>query len=644
MFSTYFLTSETRDLVTQWHSAYAYDYWLVVLSCLVAMFASYTAFHLITRVNAACRPTTKAAWLFTGAVSMGSGIWSMHFIAMLAVLMPGAVRYDIVLTGLSAVFAIIASGFAFYVATTGARTVARLAGGGTLLGAGIGAMHYTGMAGMQMDGKILYDPFMFAVSVLVAVSLSSVALRLLYQSVESIELPRQVLKLASGSVMGLSIAAMHYTAMGATYTFQTDHHSIIGLELNASLMAAIITVGALTIFGLALIASAVDQRMEIKNREAQQSESFLAAVVNNIADAIIAFDRNGVVQMSNPAADHMFGYGRSEFVGKNVSILLPPEELEAHEKHVRNSDLDESRVLGIRRALCGQRKDGSSIHVQISLTAMQSDKGRMFIGVCQDITERKRTEERMRMAMRHSELANRAKSEFLANMSHELRTPLNAIIGFSELIRGEIFGPLGSPKYLEYVRDINLSGTHLLALINDILDLSKIEAGKVDLYKSAVDVAAAVWSSLHLVGERAEVGGVKLETEIADNLPSLYADERKLKQILINLLSNAVKFTGVGGKVTVRVWSHPNDGYVLQISDTGIGIAPENIPRALAPFQQVDSDLNRQYEGTGLGLALSKSLVELHGGSLDLQSKVGIGTTVAVRFPAEMRTPVVARA
>ncbi len=635
MFNKYFLTSETRDWVTQWCMAYSYDYWLIFLSCLVAMFASYTAFHLIARVSAALKPTAKAAWLLTGAASMGIGIWSMHFIAMLAVLMPAAVRYDIVLTGLSAIFAIIASGFAFYVVSTGARTGARLIGGGTLMGGGIGAMHYTGMAGMHMNATILYDPFLFALSVLVAVSLSTVALRLLYLSVESIEFPKQILKIVSGGVMGLSVAAMHYTAMAATYFLPTDHQSVSGIELDTPLMVAIISVGALAILSLVLIASVVDRRLEIKDHEAQQSEGFLAAVVNNIADAIIAIDRNGIVQMSNPAAEQMFGYGRSEIVGKNVSILLPPEERELHEKNVRESGLRESRILGIRRALSGRRKDGSSIDVQISLSAMQNNKDRIFIGVCHDITERKRTEAQMQMAVRQSELANRAKSEFLANMSHELRTPLNAIIGFSDLIQSEAFGPLGNPKYLEYLQDINQSGTHLLAIINDILDLSKIEAGKVDLHKEDVDVAEAVLTCLHLVKERARTAGVNLKSEIADSLPTLYADERKLKQILINLLSNAVKFTAAGGKVTIRVWSEPNDGYVLQIADTGIGIALDDIPKALAPFQQIDSDLNREYEGTGLGLALTKGLIELHGGSLELQSEVGIGTTVTVRFPAE---------
>ncbi len=252
-----------------------------------------------------------------------------------------------------------------------------------------------------------------------------------------------------------------------------------------------------------------------------------------------------------------------------------------------------------------------------------------------EIAERKRMGEKMRAAKEQAELANRAKSEFLANMSHELRTPLNAIIGFSEMISRETFGPIGSPKYVEYVKDINVSGTHLLELINHILDLSKIEAGKTELEETEIEVSRAIRACLALVRGKAHAGSVDLDLDIASDLLALYADEVKLKQILINLLSNAIKFTPEGGKVVLRIWSSCDDGYVFQIADTGIGIALEDIPKVLAPFMQVDSGLNRQYEGTGLGLSLSKAIAELHGGSLDIQSEVGVGTTVTVCFPAE---------
>ncbi len=223
--------------------------------------------------------------------------------------------------------------------------------------------------------------------------------------------------------------------------------------------------------------------------------------------------------------------------------------------------------------------------------------------------------------------SDRAKSEFLAAMSHELRTPLNAIIGFSEIIKNETFGPVGNVKYREFTSDIHESGQHLLDLINDILDLSKIESGTDELYEEMIEIPEVIRSALKLAGRRAEQGGIKLELNIPDRLPALRADERKLKQILVNLLSNAVKFTDAGGEVRLRTWCRMDSGHVFQIVDTGIGIAPEDIRKVFSRFGQVDGELNRQYKGTGLGLPLAKALVEQHGGVLDLQSQVGVGTT-----------------
>ncbi len=238
------------------------------------------------------------------------------------------------------------------------------------------------------------------------------------------------------------------------------------------------------------------------------------------------------------------------------------------------------------------------------------------------------------IARDEAEAANRTKSEFLAAMSHELRTPLNAIIGFSEMIKIETLGPVGNPQYRGYASDIYSAGKHLLALINDILDLSKVESGSDELHEDSIAVPEFVQSVIGLVRQRAENGSVKLDTDICDDLPLLLADERKLKQILVNLLSNAVKFTDSGGQVTLKAWCRSDSGFVFQIVDTGIGMTPEDIPKALSQFGQIGRDLNRKYEGTGLGLPLSKNLVELHGGYLDLQSDLGTGTTVTVRFPA----------
>jgi two-component system cell cycle sensor histidine kinase PleC len=233
---------------------------------------------------------------------------------------------------------------------------------------------------------------------------------------------------------------------------------------------------------------------------------------------------------------------------------------------------------------------------------------------------------------------NRDKSQFLANVSHELRTPLNAIIGFSEFIKSERSGPIGNDKYGEYIRDIHGSGVHLLSLINDILDYSKAEADKLELEISEVDATKTVRNSMRLVSPRAEDAQVQLIEEIPREHFILKTDAKKIKQVMLNLLSNAVKFTPVGGSVTVSMWQNVVDGGLsIEVRDTGIGIAPKDISRAMAPFGQVDNTLSRKYEGTGLGLPLTRKFVEIMGGTFSIASEVGKGTTITIVFPKESK-------
>ena len=240
-----------------------------------------------------------------------------------------------------------------------------------------------------------------------------------------------------------------------------------------------------------------------------------------------------------------------------------------------------------------------------------------------------------RTAMQQAEEANRAKTEFLANMSHELRTPLNAIIGFSEVIEHEILGKAASnPKYVGYARDINNAGCHLLNVINDILDIAKIEVGRLDLDEGVFDLEHTLEGCVKMLAEQAEKNGVELARTTPAPLPNFRGDEMKFRQVVINLLSNAIKFTPEGGQVTLEAEVEANGALRVAVVDTGIGIAPEDLAKVMAPFMQVESVHSRRYEGTGLGLPISRALTELHGGELALTSELEAGTTIILRFPA----------
>jgi signal transduction histidine kinase len=246
--------------------------------------------------------------------------------------------------------------------------------------------------------------------------------------------------------------------------------------------------------------------------------------------------------------------------------------------------------------------------------------------------ELRRNQERLIAAKEAAEAANRAKSEFLANMSHELRTPLNAIIGFSGMMSDRMFGPLDD-KYAEYAGIIGDSGRHLLAIISDILDLSKADADRMMLAEERVEIEDVVELGSKIVEDMARRAQIKFVSEIEEKLPPLIGDPAKLTQILVNLLSNAVKFTPPGGQVRLRVGQRAHRGITFQVEDTGVGMSPDQIPIALAPFGQISNSLTRRHDGVGLGLPLTKRLVELHGGTMELDSEPGKGTTASVHLP-----------
>jgi len=279
--------------------------------------------------------------------------------------------------------------------------------------------------------------------------------------------------------------------------------------------------------------------------------------------------------------------------------------------------------------------DGRPMHWSISGTPVIDEQGQFkgYRGTGTDITAVVESALAEHRAREQAELANRSKSEFLATMSHELRTPLNAILGFSEVMLKEMYGALSPPSHRDYAQGIHESGRHLLSLINEILDLSKIEAGKFDLNETNIDLADVVDSSVQVVRDRVDAGNLQLDVGIPAGIPPIRADERALKQILINLLSNAVKFTPEGGVIAINAMVVASGDLRISVADTGIGIAESDLPGIVEPFRQVENTIARRYEGTGLGLPIVKSLVELHGGRIEIESVVEQGTVVTIHFP-----------
>jgi PAS domain S-box-containing protein len=387
----------------------------------------------------------------------------------------------------------------------------------------------------------------------------------------------------------------------------------------------------------ALVGLAEDVTQEVMAHDAlERSEAKYRLIAEQASDIIHHIGPDAHILYVSPSVETVLGYPVEE-VDQFPKIMkwVHPDDVKrlvaGFEVFMRERDL-------LRMDYRLKHRKGHYLWLETTMRAVREADGTLkeIISMTRDMSERKKHELQLMDARERAEAANRTKSRFLANMSHELRTPLNAIIGFSDMLKLEMFGKLGNPRYVEYAQLINQSGGLLLDLISDILDMSKIEAGKYDLHRELVDVKDVVSQATKMVSGRANAGGLNISVDISPEAVAvpLFADTRALTQILLNLLSNAVKFTPKGGHVTVQATTVP-DGIRFIVADTGRGIAKEHLPRLAHAFEQVTSDAELSKQGTGLGLALVRSLAELHGGSITIESELDKGTTVSVDIPAE---------
>ncbi len=498
----------------------SYDLKLVALSLIVAVMAAYTALDMSGRVSQAQSRRTSLAWLLAGATAMGSGIWSMHFVGMLAYQLPIPMRYDPLITLISLVFAILLSGLALWLVSLRELNWRTVFGGGTAMAAGIcgmhySGMHYSGMAAMKMQPAIQYQPGLFGISVVIALLASMAALRLCFTLRTATDSKGLLRRFGAALFMGCAIAGMHYTGMAAA---EIAPNAICGAGLSNGVFA--LDTQAMGI-GIAVI----------------------------IAQLMLASMVASAVQTAK-----------------------------ASELELANKALSEARDA--------------------------------------------------------AEQAAKSKAAFLATMSHEIRTPMNAVVGFAGLLSDTHL----DHSQKDFVSSIRKSGDHLLGVINNILDFSKMASGKLELERAPFELRLTIEAALDVVAGAADTKGIELNYRIEDGVPAgLEADEARIRQVLINLLSNAVKFTQ-HGEVVVSVAASPigaeQSQFHFRIEDTGIGISAEQLPLLFQEFKQADASTARNYGGTGLGLAICQALVNLHGGKIWVQSKLNKGSCFEFTLPA----------
>ena len=622
-----------------------YDASLVVLSIAIACLASYAALLVAGRIRVADSYNKRRIWLLAGSLTMGGGVWAMHFIAMLALKLPIAVSYDVSITVLS-IAPVIFSSYVMLEVISRPKISKLIILTSVLMGSGIGAMHYIGMAAMQGISRhliMLFEPKLVVLSVLTAVVLAGVALTIdfivgRHKSGAGVNFP----KIGAALVMGFAVSGMHYSGMAATYFFAGDT-SYAGAQsvLNTAALVFWVSFTSVLIASLAIFITIVDSRIQQATLDEAVSRFRMREAIESIPDGFCLFDMEDRLVECNQRYREIMNIGVPIVPGMTFEDIMRGA---AQSGLIVDADGCEEDWLAERMARHRTPRENFVEHFR-SDRWMRVSERRVWntgtVAIRTDITELKQTEielskaiEEAQMARAVAEEANNAKSAFLANMSHELRTPMNAIIGYSEMLLEEA-KEAGHKQSVGDLLKIHSSAVHLLSIINEILDLSKIEAGKMELCLEEIHLPSVIDEVANTVRPIIDRNANTLCIHCPENIPAIKTDSIKLRQILLNLLSNAGKFTHAG-EINFRVAMDDeaeNRWVVFAVRDTGIGMSRDQVDKVFAAFTQADNSTTRKYGGTGLGLTITKKFCEMMGGTIAIESEPGLGSLFVVRLP-----------
>ena len=604
-----------------------YDYRLVTLSVFVAICAAYAAVDLAERITTT-RRSWKVFWISGGACAMGAAIWSMHYIGMLAFELPVPVRYDLPLVLISLVIAIAASGTALIFVSQAHLSRTAFAVGALVMGSGIAAMHYIGMAAMRMTCICTYDWRILTLSIVIAVVVSSVAIFAL-RSPSALGGSRKV---PAGVFLGLAICSMHYTGMAAAHFWQSDRSLNFSGTANISWIGGIaIASGALLLLAIVMLTSHAEKRFTAQSHRLSSTQERYRALFERSLAGIYIASLDGTMIDLNDACAKLLGYGsRKDVIGKAVrAVHMTPENAKSYLELLSTTKQFPAREIRLFRA------DGSMVWVLMSATLLEFQDGSPpeIQGMLLDIDELKRTEDQLRLAKFSAESANLAKTQFLANMSHELRTPLNGVLGMTQLLTETGL----SQEQKDYVEIARNSAESLLALINHIFEFSTSEAGQIATSGEEFDIRKVLREEIGWAAPLAHDKHLRLRAEVSPEVAEkFWGEPRWIRQILAALLSNALRFTHEGEiVVTISAKGHAGAYQLirLSVSDTGVGIPPEKISVIFEPFTQVDDSNTRTFGGAGLGLSIVQNLAKAMGGQVAVDSQPGRGSMFTVLLP-----------